>query len=1067
VLDIKKSIEDAFALTPAQAGMLFHSYSSDTSDDYLSHITLDITGDLNIEHFKQAWHTVFCKHTALRLTFVHEGLKSPLQLVNREVSLPWKVVSATAVGSEKHSVLQQHLREEHANLLPLDVAPLCRFTLLCFDNSEFVLIWTVHHLIADGASIPVIMEDLLSAYSSIQRGDQPNLSVEFPYKKFVVYQGQLDHRLSKAYWEHWLSDKRCSPLPLAPVSQPDISGETSTNNVNHLGAMSRRQCVLDAAVSEQVRNFCRKTGVTENTLIMAAWALTIRSAGAGDTPLFGMTVSGRPHALTGAEAGVGLYINTLPFSVDCRFDVPLGNWLKSIQDVTAEHSDHDQMPYRDIQVLGDIGQTGSLFDTIVAFEGHDGDLKLRSDDERLCIGNIDYAIKSHVPISMLVMSGETFKFTLVSDTTLVSAKISEFCLNKMVHHIASITSGEHQHLASLLNVSDALIQRSFNVNVEAKGENVSLTLTDMIERTATAMPEVIAVQQGSRQISFGDLDRRANQVAEALIAQGVKSGVNTLVALLVPSGIEQVIGMLAILKAGAAYVPIDPTYPQDRIQFMLESAGVQHVVVEEHASDLIDERFNAVSFEQSETYPSNKPAVRTSPNHLAYVMYTSGSTGEPKAVEITHSNVIFSTHARMKFYDCVQPRFLLLSSISFDSSVAGIFWSLCGGGTLVLPEVEQIADIPMLCSLIKQQSITHTLCLPSVYSLLLEFSASEQISSLECVIVAGETCHRQLAPSHFRKLPRTRLFNEYGPTEACVWASVYEITPNEQGVLSIGKPIPGCLVDVESADNLSCVPGLMGELVVYGAGVGNGYHQMPDATAEKFIWKTINGIKHRGYRTGDKGYYDEQGNLYLLGRIDRQIKIRGFRVEPAEVESIVLEHPEVREVCITLDGGSLTGFYLSDSELKATALSDHLRLRIPPYMLPSNLYHIDVFPRLPNGKVDIATLVNDYKIGSLPTADSSALTELEESVLLIARDILKTNEVLISDGFVSAGGDSISAMRFCAQLQHVYSVRVPIRQLFECDSIRQLCRLMELSIQARNTKKLEPHELDSFESGEI
>ncbi|MEX0290247.1 MAG: amino acid adenylation domain-containing protein [Flavobacteriaceae bacterium] len=414
-----------------------------------------------------------------------------------------------------------------------------------------------------------------------------------------------------------------------------------------------------------------------------------------------------------------------------------------------------------------------------------------------------------------------------------------------------------------------------------------------------------AVIYNDESITYEALFQKADGIASEILTHS--KGANEIIGLCIERSIDMIVGMFAILRAGCAYLPIDPEYPEDRLSFMLEDSKVPLVLTQKELAKVFDTYEGATLFveEQNTSTPESTISFpKVSREDLAYVIYTSGSTGKPKGVPINHGNIIVSTEGRLDFYPEAPEAFLLMSSISFDSSKAGIFWTLCTGGTLVIAEKRLEQDIQKLGEVIQKNGVTHTLMLPSLYKTILEYSDHGTIESLRTVIVAGEACTSAVCTAHFEKLPEAQLYNEYGPTEATVWCIAHHVQKEEQNsaVVPIGKAVANAEIYIFNED-LDLVPvGAAGEIYIGGPGLSGKYLNNPVLTASAYI---DNPFKKDGnsklYKTGDKARFTKEGTIEFLGRVDHQVKVRGFRIEPGEIERVLTEQPEVEKAVVLLE----------------------------------------------------------------------------------------------------------------------------------------------------------------------
>jgi amino acid adenylation domain-containing protein len=578
---------------------------------------------------------------------------------------------------------------------------------------------------------------------------------------------------------------------------------------------------------------------------------------------------------------------------------------------------------------------------------------------------------------------------------------------------------------------------------------------ELFEAQAQNTPEATAVRCGAKQLTFRELNQRAEQLADHLRTLGVGPGVA--VAMCLERSAEMIVGIFGILKAGGAYVPLDPAYPAERLEFMSADCGA---VVLLTTSNTGAAQFSSASrgmrtvFLDSADWQVPVAARRreqASPSldDLAYIIYTSGSAGGPKGVQITHRNLAHSNHARLNYYTDPVKSFLLLSSYAFDSSVAGIFHALTSGGTLEIPPPGDSGWAPeQLATLIAERHVSHVLTFPSLYSDLLEHTGAAQLASLRCVIVAGEACPRQLVDAHYRVLPQASLFNEYGPTEATVWSSVYECEPGETGpTVPIGRPIANTQLYVLD-QNLQPVPfGVSGELYIGGGGVARGYVNRPDLTELNFVPNPFaEAPSARLYRTGDLVRHLADGNLEFLGRADQQVKIRGVRIELGEIEAALTAYPDIREAAvITQRNGSgdpkLAAFVIARAEHSTSSneLRAFLKNTLPGYMVPTAFHFLEKLPRTPNGKVD------RQKLGAESIAGESIRHELtvprndiEKRLLVIWKSVLGTHSEDVGQDFFELGGHSLLAAKLLARIEKEFGRSLSLAFVFQSPTIEQM-----------------------------
>jgi amino acid adenylation domain-containing protein len=575
----------------------------------------------------------------------------------------------------------------------------------------------------------------------------------------------------------------------------------------------------------------------------------------------------------------------------------------------------------------------------------------------------------------------------------------------------------------------------------------------LFEECVERNPDSLALVFQERQLSYAELNTRANQLAHHLRKLGVQAEMR--VAICVDRSLEMVIGILGVLKAGGAYVPIDPAYPKERISFVLDDINSSVLLTQErHLKMLPKNKLQSICLDsgwaevQGESFENLSDEAIA--ENLAYVIYTSGSTGKPKGVQITHRNLVHSTCARFAYYHRAVSSFLLLSSFSFDSSIAGIFWTLCQGGTLILPQESLYWNLSELAGLIKRHHVSHLLCLPALLKLLLSEGKLQTTRALNTVIVAGEVCLRELVERHYKMLPETSLFNEYGPTECTVWSTVYLTgTTDLRRHVPIGRPVANMQAYILDRSLRPVTIWQTGELHIGGDGLARGYLNRPDDTAEKFIPHPFS--KEPGtrlYKTGDLARHLPDGCIEFLGRLDHQVKIRGHRIELDEIETVLRQHPGVQEGVVLAREDShgdlrLIAYLVAgrDSHSPPThaELTSFLGERLPEHMMPSALTWLDAIPLMPNGKIDrLALLKLDLARSRGKEVYVAARNPAEATLVKIWKEVLGVEQVGVHDDFFDLGGHSLLATQLMSRVDDAMQVQLPVRKLFESPTIARL-----------------------------
>lgn len=585
------------------------------------------------------------------------------------------------------------------------------------------------------------------------------------------------------------------------------------------------------------------------------------------------------------------------------------------------------------------------------------------------------------------------------------------------------------------------------------------TLNQLFEDLAQHIPNNIAAIFENTKLTYKDLNEKSTELANYLIRLEVKP--ESIVSLSVNSNFHLLIGILGILKTGGVYLPLDPSYPSERLQFALENSKAAVLLTETHLNHLFSGFKNTINLDNeysSSTHPapfSHKIKLQ----NLAYIMYTSGTTGNPKGVMIEHKGFANAVLTRMKFYHN-NIKTLLLNSIAFDMSIMIIFHTLLSGGTLVLPNKNSHIDAENILELVEKHSINYLLCVPSLYAMLLQKAGN--FPSLKNVVLGGENVPQSLLDSHSKQVPHAYLFNEYGPTECSICttvAKIYDPVDGKVDKISIGKPLENTQIYVLD-ENLQEVPvGTKGEMFIGGVGLARGYINNPELTAEKFIQVTFPDQRSvLLYRTGDFGRILSNGDIEFLGRVDHQVKIRGYRIELGEIEQAICSYPEIKEMAVIAREDSsgnkrLVAYFSSAVSISIEGLRSHMAGILPKHMVPSLFMQLDSFPLTSNGKIDRKALPDPVEIREIPSEDF--LSELEKALLNIWKKTLSLEVISVQDNFFDIGGDSLLVVSIQASIEEHLHLKVPIVDLFQYPTIAQIAAHLRNNQNENETSRAE------------
>ena len=1008
-----ENVADIYPLAPAQEGMLFHTVAEPGSGVYVEQVTSTLHGPLREDALRDAWTRAVDRHPVLRTAFLWDGLDEPLQVVRQTVALPWERLDWRGVGpDEQERRLGDLLREDRARGFDLAQAPLLRLRLIQTDADEHRLVWTFHHLALDGWSTALVLNEVWADYAALA-ADRPAASAApRPFRDYIAWLKGRVASGTEAFWRGTLAGFEAA----TPLAIDRTAGKP--------GPVDQREATLSADETSRLRDLARRHRVTLSTVVQGAWAILLsRYSGERDV-VFGTTVSGRPADLAGVEDMVGMFINTLPLRVEVDPEAGVWDWLRGVQAAALAARQHEHTPLAQIQRWSDVPAGQPLFESLVVFENYPGEGEHAAAEVGLRVEGVDYREQSNYPLALLIVPGDGLRLLAVYDT----ARFDAPAVDRLLGHLSTLLRAavEGPEAAPVRDLPLLPAAERVEVLALAPGPDRAPIpeggVLALIESHVREAPDALAVTTEAAALTYAELWAASGRLAAGLRARGVGAGVPVGVCLARTP--DLIVGILGVLRAGGAYVPLDPAYPAERLQLLLADAGASVVVT--RRPDLFSEA-EAVAPDG----PHGDGPVPAPPDldDLAYVIYTSGSTGRPKGVPVTHRNLAHSTQARLDHYPEAVGRFLLLSSVAFDSSVAGLFWTLASGGALVLPAERQEQDVPALAALAERHGVTHTLCLPSLWRVVLDLARPEALASLRCVILAGEALDPVVAAAHHARLPGAALYNEYGPTEATVWATVHRVEADRLGGrLPIGRPIPGARAYVLDPRGEPAPVGVPGDLHLGGDGVVAGYLGRPEVTAEVFGPDPFaEDPGARLYRTGDRARWNENGTLDFLGRADGQVKVRGHRIELGEVEAALRRHPSVREAAAAIhvpeaaasgrNVARLVG-YVVPAEGEAPSAADvrsALATRVPDFMVPSAVVVLDALPRTATGKVDRRALPAPEAASADLPASVPPRTPVEAQLAAIWAEVLGLDAVGVEDDFFEIGGDSIASIQIISR----------------------------------------------------
>ncbi|HXQ72674.1 MAG TPA: amino acid adenylation domain-containing protein [Pyrinomonadaceae bacterium] len=1063
-------IEDIYGLSPMQQGMLFHSLLEPGSGVYMEQMSCELPIAIDEQAFELTWQRLISRHTILRTSFLWAQLAQPVQVVHRHVQLPIEKVDWRGITKEEQQQrLAIYLNEERHRDFNFAEAPLMRIKLIRMSESAYQLIWTFHHSLQDGWTGPLVLNEMFSTYEMYCRGQEPEWKPGQPYRNYIAWLQRQSKEEAELYWRGQLAGVSApTPLRLGNSGRADVTVDQSEAS-HH----SEHQRHYSAELTEQLERYARQHQLTLNTLVQGAWALLLSRYSGTEEVVFGVTVSGRPAALAGVEEMVGLFINTLPLRVRVDAETEVGEWLAEVQERAVEMRQYEYCSLVEVQGWSEVGREQSLFESIVVFENYPVDRTLKEragQSSAITVGQVSTVERTNYPLTIVIGPGREMWMKLSYDRTHFDEATIQRLGAQFERLLTTMVTNPQQKLAEISLLSAAEHEQAvFDWNQTAVEYGPISYVHELFELQVERTPEAIALLFEDQSVSYQDLNERANQLARYLRARGV--GAEVPVAVCLPRSIELVVALWAILKAGGAYVPLDAEYPVERLNFMLADAGVGLLLTQSGllerlpvVADLevinLDQIGETIGVESKENLENS-----VSGENLAYIIYTSGSTGRPKGSMIHQYALTNRMLGLAQFFEFNQnDRMLQCLSPSFDAFGEELFPTLLSGAALVLHRDLFALTAGELLESCRKANVTTFHMAAAFWGQLVDQMVAGQLrfpESVRLFITGGESPTIERVAAVFAAAqPRLRFINAYGPTEAVVTATVYETPAESLGLLSrlpIGRPLTNTVAYLLDEQMQPVPVGFAGELYLGGVSVARGYVNGAAITAERFIpdpFSTMPGA--RLYRTGDLGQYLEDGAIEFLGRIDEQVKVRGHRIELAEIEAVLRQHEAVREVVVVgredeREEFQLVAYAILHAQDAATSrtLQQYLKAKLPSYMIPSSFVLLDQLPLTPHGKIDKRALPAPEPSWMEPAEVYVApRTTTEQLLASICAEVLGVERVGIQDNFFELGGHSLLATQFMLRAREAFQTEVPLRSLFEYPTIAELAASIEVAVGA-------------------
>ncbi len=1022
-----EQLVDVYRLSPMQEGMLFHALRDKGSHAYFEQTLFTLRGDIDKELLEESFNRLIGRYDILRTVFHFENLKLPLQVVLKERRLKMDYRDISHLEDHKKGArLKVLCRKDRERGFDLSKDLLTRISLFKTGPGMYKLLWSCHHIVMDGWCMGIVFKDLLRMYRSPDPGRvNEDLGPVTPYRVYIEWLGRQDKEKGLSFWREYLGGYD------RPVHLP---GDRGGSKPGPPGNYIKREYsfVLDVSSAEALAGIAGESRVSLTTVFQALWGVLLQKYNNTGDVVFGLTVSGRPPEIPGIERMVGLFINTVPFRVKAAASRRFSSLLGDLHRRTAESKAWEYVSLADIQAGSPVKD--QLITHLMIFQNYPFEEGLKDAGSMYGTGfdveGIESFEQTNYDFTCTVTSGEVVSITFDYNGSLYTGQFIKRTARHFEHLMRQVAQDPRTAVRDLEIVTEEEKRQLYDFcNINTGACPPSQPVHRLFEEQAEKTPDRIALIgpigpigliRPIGALSYSALDKRSGRLALGLREKG--AGPGAIVAVKMPRSVEVVTGILAVLKAGAAYLPIDPDYPEERINYMLADSGARILSGETSGSDL-------------PLFPATRnPQPATT---LSYVIYTSGSTGRPKGVLVEHRNLTAYINAFQKeFRLCRGDTVLQQASFAFDTFAEETWPILLSGGTLAVATGEEVIDIDLLIEFIRRFRVTVVSVSPRLLGVLNRRVSPpvNPVPGVRLFIGGGDT----LKPGDIDNLPPGSVYNTYGPTETTVCATYYRCKPGD--FFPIGKPVYGTSVFILDR-HLNLLPvGIAGELCIAGAGVTRGYLNNPGLTNSKFQITNYNPSTPL-YRTGDLARWLPCGNIAFLGRADRQVKIRGYRIELGEIDNCLSAHDRVKEAVVTVrkdnsGDNELCAYIVGESG----GLKEYLSHRLPGYMIPSRFVSLEKLPLTPTGKID-----RDALPGPVDTPSrgyTAPANPVEEILAAIWADVLglKKETVGTTDDFFELGGHSLKTTIVAGRIHKELETKIPVAALFRYPRIRELAR---------------------------